>query len=169
MAENIKVKSLAKATVGMTVPHLNLRRTWARKGAVQLVPFELLEQAIFEPGVEYLFKTGILFIEDLQIRIRLGLEEEEATPETAKMIELTDEKIKELLTQTALKDFRETIDGLSLAQIEELANGAIELRITDYQRCQILKDKTGKDVLKIVLRENEEDDAEKKTGAGTQS
>lgn len=166
MTENVKIKSLAKATVGLTVPELNLRRTWARKGAVQLIPMELLEQAIFSPGVEYMFKTGLLFIDDLETRIKLGLEEEEATPKTAQLIALTDEKIKELFEKTGWKDFKETLEKLSLPQLEELADGAITLKVTDYQRCKLLQEKTGKDVLKIVMRNNEEEAADNaKTGA----
>lgn len=152
----VRIKSTQRATVGLTVPHLNLRRTWARKGAIQQIPFELLEQAIYEPGVEYLFKTGVLFIDDLQTRVALGLEEAEVTEETAVLFELTDEVAEELLMKTPLKEMREKVEAMSRIQATELANVAIEKNLTDYQRCRILQEKTGKDVLSIVIRNNEE-------------
>lgn len=156
MAEIVRIKSTQRATVVLTVPHLNLRRTWSRKGAIQQIPYELLEQAIYEKGVEYLFRTGILFIDDLNIRIRLGLELAEATEETASMIELTDEVAEEILFKTPLKEMRDQVEKMSKVHVEELANIAIEKGLTDYQRCKLLQDKTGKNILNIVIRENEE-------------
>lgn len=158
--EIVRIKSAQRATVVLTVPHLNLRRTWTRKGSVQQVPYNLLEQAIYERGVEYLFKSGILFIEDLETRIKLGLEDAEATEETAVLFELTDEAAEELLFKTPLKEMREKVDTMSLGQVQELTNVAIEKGLTDYQRCKILQEKTGKDVLNIVIRNNQEREAD---------
>jgi hypothetical protein len=73
----ITIKSTVKAQVSISVPSLNLRRFWPKAGAIQRIPFDLLEQAIYEPGVEYLFKTGILYIDDMETKIKLGLEEPE--------------------------------------------------------------------------------------------
>lgn len=163
--DNIKIKSMAKATVGITVPELSLRRTWARKGAIQLIPMELLEQAFYLPGVEYMFKTGILYIEDRAARITLGLETDSSSglEEKVEMIVLTDEYTQKLLTSIPLKEFRETLDKLSGPQLNELATSAIDFRITDYQRCLLLKERTGRDVLKIVMRANEEDTVDNAT------
>ena len=73
--KDITIKSTVKAIVVMNVPSLNLRRTWQKKGAIQKIPMELLEQAIYDPGVEYLFRSGTLYIEDMEAKIVLGLEE----------------------------------------------------------------------------------------------
>lgn len=151
---------MERGIVGITVPHLNLRRTFPRKGAIQNIPFELLEQAIYEPGVEYLFRSGILTISDLDVRIRLGLEEPDATEETAKMIELTDEYAEELLFKTPLKEFREKLTKLSYEQAMSLADIAIKKELMDYQRAKLLKDITEKDIMTIVMREQEERERE---------
>ena len=66
MENMVSIKSTVKALVSINVPTLNLRRSWPKKGAVQKIPFDVLEQAYFEPGVEYLFKTGVLYIEDME-------------------------------------------------------------------------------------------------------
>lgn len=147
----ITIKSTVKAQVSMSVPSLNLRRFWPKAGAIQRIPFDLLEQAIYEPGVEYLFKTGILYIDDMETNIKLGLEEPEAK-EPQNIIVLSDADKDKLLTGTALKDFREKVEKLSLEQVRELAQYAIDKGITDYQRCEILKKASRIDVLKCVMQ-----------------
>lgn len=149
----VTVKSTVKAQVSLNVPSLNLRRSWPKKGAIQKIPFDALEQAIYEPGVEYLFKSGTLYIEEMEIKIALGLEDPESTaPEN--IIVLNDAEMKKLLTGTALKDFRETVEKLSHEQLKELIRYAIEIRVTDFQRCSILSKAYGGnvDVLKAVMQ-----------------
>lgn len=147
----ITIKSTVKAQVSISVPSLNLRRFWPKVGAIQRIPFDLLEQAIYEPGVEYLFKTGILYIDDMETKIKLGLEEPEAK-EPQNIIVLSDADKDKLLTGTALKDFREKVEKLSIEQARELAQYAIDKGITDYQRCEIMKKASRIDVLKCVMQ-----------------
>lgn len=155
MNKMIDVKSTVKAMVSINVPSLNLRRSWAKKGAIQKIDADLLQQAYFEPGVEYLFKTGILYIDDMNVKIALGLEAPGAE-EPTNVIELTDEYAKKLLTGTAFKDLKEILEKLSHDQLIELANTAIELEVTDYQRCKLLMDKTGIDVMKASIARKED-------------
>lgn len=158
--KNIRVKSLARATVSMTVPELNLRKVWARKGAIQTISDETLEQAYYSQGVEFLFKTGLLYIEDKEVRIKLGLEASEEMPEIKTIIELTDEYAEKMLKKMPIIEFKKKAEELSEPQLMELATIAVSLSITDYQKCKFLTDKTGKEVLKIVLRNKEEDEAD---------
>lgn len=157
--DDVIVKSMVKAVVVMNVPTLNIKRTWLKKGAIQRIPKEILEQAIYDPGVEYLFKTGILYIDDMQTKIDLGLEEPETT-EPTNVIVLDNEAAKKLLTATPLKEYRETINKLSHEQLVELANTAVELEVTDYQRLNLLKQKTDIDVFKVVLANKEDKEKE---------
>ena len=156
MENMVNIKSTVKALVSINVPTLNLRRSWPKKGAVQKIPFDVLEQAYFEPGVEYLFKTGVLYIEDMEVKQALGLEAPDAEEPTA-IIDLTEDYMKKLLTGTALKDFREEVEKLSHEQIKELVNYAVEIGVTDYHRCKILQDKTGFDVMRASVARKEEE------------
>ena len=156
MENMVNIKSTVKALVSINVPTLNLRRSWPKKGAVQKIPFDVLEQAYFEPGVEYLFKTGVLYIDDMAVKQALGLEAPDAEEPTA-IIDLTEEFMKKLLTGTALKDFREEVEKLSHEQIKELVNYAVEIGVTDYHRCKILQDKTGFDVMRASVARKEEE------------
>lgn len=156
MENMVSIKSTIKALVSINVPNLNLRRSWPKKGAVQKIPFDVLEQAYFEPGVEYLFKTGVLYIDDMEVKRALGLEAPEAEePET--IIDLSDSFMSKLLTATPLKDMRETLEKLSHEQLVELSYYAVEIGVTDFQRCKLLKDKTGIDVMKASIARKEEE------------
>ena len=154
--KQVIVKSTVRAQVSVNVPTLNLRRSWAKKGAVQKIPFDVLEQAYYEPGVEYLFKTGALYIDDMDVKIALGLEDPEAEAPT-NIIEMNDEYAKKLLTGTALKDLRNEVEKLSHEQLMELARIAIDMKVTDYHRCEILKAKTGIDVMTASIARQEEE------------
>ena len=155
MENMVNIRSTVKAMVSVNVPTLNLRRSWPKKGSIQKIPFDVLEQAYFEPGVEYLFKTGVLYIEDLEVKKALGLEQPEA--ETAEaIVDLTDAYMSKLLTGTALKDFREEVEKLSHEQVKELTDYAVEIGITDFHRCKILQEKTGFDVMRASVARKEE-------------
>lgn len=156
MENMVNIKSTVKALVSINVPTLNLRRSWPKKGAIQKIPFDVLEQAYFEPGVEYLFKTGVLYIEDMEVKRALGLEDPEAEAPTA-IIDLTDDYMKKLLTATPLKDFREEVEKLSHEQIKELVQFAVEIGVTDYHRCKLLQEKTGFDIMKAAIAHKEEE------------
>ena len=75
--KDVKVWSGVNATVGLTAPTVNLRKTWEKKGSFQKIPFDALQQAMYEPGVDFLFKTGALYIKEKEINIALGLIDED--------------------------------------------------------------------------------------------
>ena len=93
----ITVISNSKSIVSIFVPELKLKRTWNKKGAKVNIDKDVLEEAMYNPGVEYMFKTGILYIDEMEDKIALGLEPEGATkPEN--IIILTDDEKKEWMS-----------------------------------------------------------------------
>lgn len=149
MDKKVKVVSLVSQRVVLTVPDLRLRRVWERKGAVAVIPFEQLEEAMYSPGVENLFKNGILGIDDMETKIALGLE-----PEGAKapinIITLNDEQRKRYLTVMPLHEFKEEIKKLPIEQINELAAYAIEHEILDFDKSEIIKKYVDVDIMRAV-------------------
>lgn len=95
MNDKVMVTSMVNGIVGITLPHLLFKKSWPKKGSKLPVDKEILRQAIYEPGVEYMFKNGILYIDDMDFKIELGLEEEGTT--TPKNIIPVDEKFLERL------------------------------------------------------------------------
>ena len=149
MDKKVKVVSLVSQRVVLSVPDIRLRRVWERKGAVATIPFEQLEEAMYSPGVERLFTNGILGIDDMEIKIALGLEPEDAK-QPVNIITLTDDQRKRYLTVMPLHEFKEEIKKLPIEQINELAAYAIEHEILDYDKSEIIQKYIDVDIMRAV-------------------
>ena len=149
MDKKVKVVSLVSQRVVLTVPDLRLRRVWERKGAVAVIPFEQLEEAMYSPGVENLFRNGVLGIDDMETKIALGLEPEGAKA-PVNIITLNDEQRKRYLTVMPLHEFKEEIKKLPIEQINELAAYAIEHEILDFDKSEIIKKYVDVDIMRAV-------------------
>ena len=64
MENMIYVTSASDHTLVMFVPELQLSKTWNKKGQKYPIARETLVQAYYNPAVEYLFKQGLLTIDD---------------------------------------------------------------------------------------------------------
>lgn len=149
MEEKVKVVNLISSRVNIDLPELRLNRIWEKKGAVKTIPFDQLEEALYNPGVEALFRNGALGIEDLEIKKKLGLEPEDAK-EPVNIIILDDTQRKRYLRVMPLHEFKEKIKELPMEQIKELAQFAIANEIVDFDKCEILKKITGTDVIGTI-------------------
>lgn len=136
-----------KGRVGINVPDLNLRRVWEKKGAKKPIDFNVLKEAIYDSSVEYLLKQGILYIEDMDVKIALGLEEEGEAP---KITILTDADLHRYFTAMPLFEFKQKIMELGKEQVQSLVSYAIENELTDYQKSEALKALTQVDIIKAV-------------------
>ena len=160
MEKKVKVVSLVSQRVILTVPELRLRRVWEKKGAVAIVPFEQLEEAMYSPGVENLFRNGILGIEDMEVKIALGLEPEGAD-KPVNIITLTDAERKRYLTVMPVVEFRAKVKELPIEQINELAAYAIAHEIMDFDKSEILKQYINIDIMSAI-KLNRDDQATQK-------
>ncbi len=156
----VKVKSLVSGTVGVKDPDLRINRTWNKKGAVYSFEMEDLEQLMYDPGVEYMFREGILAVvgDDAEkINIQLGLQDEN---EPTKIFELTEDRMKEIM-QLKMADYRQAVRDLTHEQRRTLVEYCIENKIRDYDRDMFLKELTHTDILKAIEL-NEQDKEEVK-------
>ncbi len=149
MEDKVRIKSLVSNRVFISIPEIRLSRVWEKKGTVKTIPFEQLEEAIYNPGVEAMFRDGILGIEDMDVKIKLGLEPEGAT-EPVNIIMLDDPQIKRYLTVLPIHEFREKIKELSHDQIVEIASYAIANEIANFEKSEIIKALTGIDIIKAI-------------------
>lgn len=149
MEDKVKVVNLVSSRVILTVPELRLKRVWEKKGAVKTIPFEQLEEAIYEPGVEALFTDGILGIDDMEVKKKLGLEPEDATA-PVNIITLDDEQRKRYLTVLPMYEFREKLKELPREQIIELANYAIDNEIVNFEKSELIRKVVGIDILSVI-------------------
>lgn len=142
----IKVKNMIKGTVVINDPNTHFRREWNNKGQVMTIPFEILQDLVYQDGVQSMLNEGILLIDDKQARIDLGLEDPDIEP--VKTF-LTENQMRAALIGTP-EDIAAAIDKLPPAQVEEFVNLAVEGEYTDMAKVDIIKKKTGKDVLQLV-------------------
>lgn len=161
MDNKVKIKNLVSSIVSIDVPDARLKRVWEKKGAVKTIPFEQLEEAMYDPGVEALFSSGILGIDDMETKQKLGLEPEDAK-EPVNIIILDDQQRKRYLTVMPLSEFKVEIKKLPIEQIKELAQFAIENELVDFDKDSILKEMVNIDVIKTIeLNKADQEEIEK--------
>lgn len=146
MENKVKVVNLISSRVNINIPDMRLSRVWERKGAVRIIPFEQLEEAMYNPGVEALFREGILGIEDLEVKKALGLEPEDAT-KPVNIIVLDDNQRKRYLTVMPTAEFKIKVKELPIEQVRELAQYAIDNEIAAFDKAEIIKDMIGTDII----------------------
>lgn len=147
---NVIVENLVKNRVVINVPDLNLKRTWEGKGVKRSIPFDIMVQAIYEPGVENLFKQGILYIDNMEQKIALGLEEE-GTTEPTNIVVIDDNKRRRLLTVSPIQELKAYLKTAPYEQIKILVDYAIANEVNvDFDRCEILKKLTGTDIIDAI-------------------
>ena len=153
--KSVEIINMTNRSVSLEVPHLLIRRYFPRKGARVRMAFEELQQAFYEPGVEFLFREGILYIEDMEVKQALGLEPEGAeTPQN--IVILNDEEKHKALTEMSTPDFKKLFDSLTMEQKLDMADYAIYNKLTNYTKSEIIRKATQKDIL-AAIRLNEQD------------
>jgi len=150
--KKIMVESLVSGNIGIRIPELNLARVWEHKGVKKGINFDVLEEALYDPGVETMFKEGILGVSK-EDAIALGLTEE-GRGEVS--VVLDDFQRKRMMTLMPVAEFKEKLAELSYAQLMELVDFAVENELTDIEKCSIIKDMTDKDIIKMVQLERED-------------
>lgn len=155
MEKKIKVKNLVNGRVGITLPDLRLNVNWDRKGQTRTIDFDILQEALYDYGTEYMFREGMLGIDDMETKIALGLEPEGAT-EPQNIIVLDDAKMKRMMTVMPLHEFKKDVAELPREQVLNLVDYAVAHEYSDINKCDVLKDITGIDIISAI-RLNRED------------
>ena len=156
--EKVKIKSLVNHQLLINDESRKIKRTWEKKGAVRTINFEDLEELVYDSGVEYMFRQGMLEIVDPkkdEIMVRLGLQEEGAAP----IVILSDEDIKKLMSEvTSISKFRKEVNELPKEQLNKIVEYCVENKVMPYEKTTILKEKTQKDISQMVrLKEANEE------------
>lgn len=153
--KKIKVKNLVNGRVGITLPDLRLNVNWDRKGQTRMIDFDTLQEALYDYGTEYMFKEGMLGIDDMEIKIALGLEPEGATePQFIKVLD--DDQMKRMMTVMPIFEFKKELETIPREQILNLVDYAVQNEYSDIKKCDVLKEITGIDVISAI-RLNRED------------
>lgn len=149
MDKKVKIVNLISSRVNISVPESNVRLVWERKDAIRTISLDKLEELMYNPGVEALFSQGVLGIEDMEVKKVLGLEPEDAK-EPVNIITLNDAQRKRYLTVMPLPEFKENLKKLSIDQVRELAQYAIENEIMDYDKSEAVLKRAGVDIIGTI-------------------
>ncbi len=147
--DKIKVISTLKNRVTVDVPDIRFSRTWPTAGASVNIDKDTLEELMYDAGFANMVKMGILFIEDMEFKKEVGLEPEDAT-EPVNLILLNDKEKRYYLTGLSLVGFKDKLKKLSKNQIEELADYAIQNKLVDIEKCKVIKEACGRDVVRAI-------------------
>lgn len=153
--DKVKLTSQNQGPLSVRIPDLHFAREWPNKGASVKVDRELLEDMMYDPGFKYMIDTGLLYIEDMEVKKELGLEPEDAT-EPINIIVLSENDMRRMMTAMPIFEFTNKLKTLNYEQLLNLSDFAIKNELGDYQKCEAIKKACGKDVL-TAIRLNRED------------
>ena len=146
MDDKVMVTSMVGGTISVSA--LN-HRVWNKKGQKLPVSKDILREAIYEPGVEYMFKKGILYIEDMDFKIELGLEAE-GTKIPTEILPMDEKFMNRVLKLMPIPEMKTTIDKMTMVQKQELVDFAVKQNDISLDRIKIVSDKCGVDILKTI-------------------
>ena len=153
--EKIRVISKHQGPVSVNIPDLRFKREWPNKGSSIPIERETLEEMMYDSGFKYMIDTGMLYIEDLEVKKELGLEPEDAT-EPVNIIVLSDNDMKRMMTAMPQFEFDAKLKTLNYEQMLALADFAIRNELGDFGKCDAIKKACGKDIL-TAIKLNRED------------
>ena len=148
--EKVKVTSHVDGIVGVSLASRSFIREWRAKNQSILIPFEVLEEAIYDPGFRNMIDQGILSIDNLEANIQLGLEDDSVQKPTNHII-YTDVELRKLLNVSTAQEFEETLKAMPSEAKRSLADMAITLRIRDANKIQLLKKYQNIDITKAII------------------
>ena len=156
--EMVTVISTVNGVVGIYLPDLRFKKEWTRKGQRQKIAKDLLQDIMYDPGSEYMFRTGMLYIEDMNIKKEIGLEPEEAT-EPVNIIILDEQQLHRYLTVMPLHEFKENVKKLSIEQAKNLVDYAVQKETITFDKAEFLEKITGLNAMSMIQlnRKNKED------------
>lgn len=162
MERMVIVKSAVNATVSIVNPQFGINKRWSRPGQPMGIPFDQLEQCLWENGIRRMFESGILYIESLKDKIDLGLEPSDAK-EPVNIIVLKESDMEYLLKEAPLDEFKKKLCAVPAMQVDNLVEYAIHNEIVDMEKIKFIKELThGKDILRGIQKKRDVEEAEEK-------
>lgn len=144
----VVIKNMYDAVVSVIKPEYGIQRKWQKLGQAVAIPYDTVEQLLWDRGFRNLIDSGILYIEDMQTKIDLGLEPEGAT-KPVNIRTLNEEDMKNLWN-APIAVFKKEIGDLPKIQVDALVDYAIAHDIADAAKCIYIRQVTGKDILKAI-------------------
>ena len=157
MNEKVIVTSMVNGLVSISKPEHRLVKTWPKKGTKLPIEKDALREAIYEPGVEYMFKNGMLYIDDMDFKIELGLEEEGAKAPT-NVIPVDEKYLERVLKRMPLFEMKAAIKAMNSEQRHEMLDYASCQNDIQIDRVQAIKEVTGTDLFEVIKLKKQQEE-----------
>lgn len=153
----VNVTSTTIGEVSVFQPSIPFRASWPSKGSTRAIEEEIIEQLLYTPGFKYMIDTGMLYIEDMEAKKKLGIEPEDAA-EPVNVIVLSDVDKNKYMRVYPIEKFKTEVKKLSREQLIDLADYAIENKIADFEKSEALEKLCGKNIIRGIqlARQNKE-------------
>lgn len=148
--DKIIIVSNTNSRVGVDLPEIRFSRKWPAKGSKITVDKEIFEQMMYDAGTRYMFESGMLYTEDLEVKKLVGLEPEDAK-EPVNIIILDDKQKNRYMSAMPINEFITNIKKLGYEELQNLADYAIEHElIGDLKKCDEIQKLIGKDIVAAI-------------------
>jgi hypothetical protein len=105
-----------------------------------------------------MFKQGLLYIDDMDFKIELGLEEE-GTKTPTNVIPMDEKYMARVLKLMPIAEMKKAIGAMNDNQKRELIDFASEQNDISFDRMDVIKKLTGIDVVKVIeLKRSKEEE-----------
>ena len=148
-----QIKNRSASMVVYKIPDLGIRREFA-PGEVKKIKFSELEALSYQPGGRELLSSFLQIVEE-EVTNQLEIQRE---PE----YDMSEQQIVELLATGSIDAFLDALDYAPMGVIDLIKKFAVSLPLTDYDKREALKKKTGFDVDKAIANDKADKEIEKK-------
>ena len=149
MSDKVTVISQYNGRCGIDNADLRISRRWPARGSYVMLDKEVLEELMYDPAFRNMIEEGYLYIEDLNLKKELGLEEENATVST--IIYLNDKELDRYWKIMPLSQFKVETKKLTKVQLDSLADYAIKHGDDgSIQKANYLTEISGRNILKGI-------------------
>lgn len=146
----VEVISNTDGEVSINIPELKFHREWPSKGTKIKIEEEVLEELIYYNGVNYMFRHGMLYIDDMDVKKRIGLEPEEAE-EPVNVVILSDEQKDKMLMTLPYHLFEKEFPKLAPEEQMNLADYAISKEVNiSFDKCDLIKKTINRDIIRAI-------------------
>lgn len=156
MAKKVKIISYAGHSIRINIPELRVNRLFEKQGQSFLFDADTVEEMFYYPSVEKLFVDGIFYLDDKELRVKLGLEEENGNVSETVTAPISDATILAHLKTKPIGEFKKYVEKLPIEQQMRFVDIAVANKILDYEKSMFLKEITSKDIMKIIQLNEEE-------------
>ncbi len=151
MSTMFNIKNRSAGVAGYTIPEIGVRRSFA-PGEVKQISAEELEKLTYQPGGMNLLTNFLQIMDEVAIK-QVGFRPE---PEYF----MSEADVARLITQGSIDEFLDCLDFAPPGVIDLIKTLSVKIPLTDLNKRQALKAKTGFDcdaALKHVLEEKEDE------------